>query len=148
MGDEESGFQISFPSEPGHQSQDIPIPEFDEVILQDAYTLIGEDEMRYLFIRSLQPVSLEDQEPQAVLGGALQGMLQTSPSNTLQSSQPVEVSGRPALRFLIEDASANTFFEGIITYKDRALYQAFISYDNAEKNEANTDYFLLSFQIR
>ena len=144
IGDEGAGFMISFPREPEHGSQDIPIPDSTDVILQDSYTLIGDDEMRYLFIRSLQPVSLDGEEPQAVLQSALDGMLQTSPSNALQNFQPVEISGRPALKFSIVNSSNNTFFEGIITYKDKALYQAFVSYDESKKNETNLTAFLES----
>lgn len=149
VGGAPDGFTIAFPAKPQHRSQELSVPDSSEIIVQDAYSLVTpSDDASYFFTRSLQPNEIGMDNPQLVLDTALDAMLETSASNTLENKTSLEINGAPGLRFAIFDGGSNIRYDGLVAYKGRALYQAFVSAPTGREDRKKTGRFLASFSIR
>jgi len=140
-------FQARFPKEPEYASQDLPIPDSDQVMRQEIY-VGGDDDMSYFVSATLYPAEISGDE-EANLRQALDGMAKSIPEGEIiSSSYTVPVSGANYLEYKIHSNANNLSFKGRLFLSARSLYQVYVSFPEAAYSEDKYTFFANSFEVK
>lgn len=140
-------FQARFPKEPEYAAQDLPIPNSGNKLKQEIYAG-GDDEISYFVSATLYPAEIPGNEEKN-LRQALDGMARAVPGGEIVSSgYHAPFSGANYLEYKIHSVQNNTSYKGRMVLSAKALYQAYISYQELAYNDDAYTYFANSFLIK
>ncbi|MBI4836585.1 MAG: hypothetical protein HY817_04980 [Candidatus Abawacabacteria bacterium] len=142
----DNSFTARFPQIAETRNNDLRVSG-GQTLGQKVYSAKDNKDNAYLIVSTEYPEVLPVESAEELLRLALDGMVQSDPSNKLIHSKFAKLHGQPSLEFVIEDGQKLNN-KGHITMKDKIMYQIFEVYETKDFDEMAHNYFITSFQTR
>lgn len=140
-------FQARFPGDPEYASQELPIPDSDQIMKQEIF-VSGDDTMSYFISATLYPAEVTGDEEEN-LRTALEGVAGAIPEGEVVTAEfKVPFLGGNYLEYKIHSLENNTSYQGRMFLSTNSLYQVYVSYPEIGYNDDKYTYFAKSFEIK
>jgi hypothetical protein len=137
--------RIAFPSPPQVIEQSLPLADSADRLNYDVYLAPFEDKGVFLLLIATYPLPVMGGHEVAGLEGLLRGIIGHHPDNQLIFADLVQLSGHPAVNFLVQ--SGTNYFRGHALMVGNKLYLIAMEGKNGELNEGVFNQFLKSFEL-
>lgn len=136
---------ISFPTAPQMIQQSLPLADGVNRLSYDVYLAPHEDKGVFLLLIATYPMPLSGGHEIAGLEGLLSGILNHNPENQLVYANLTELSGHPAMDFLVEGGTS--YFRGQALMIGNKLYLIAMEGMKGKLDEKTFGQFLKSFKL-
>ena len=140
-------FQVTFPSYPTHETDNIQILDSTITFKYDSYLTETSDGTTYFVSTVTYPFEIDTSSPETNLEGSLNGMVASSEVSEVVFSGFTYFDGYRALDYKIKNTNENIYLQGKIILVDQTLYQLMVSYELVNFNKTNYDKFINSFEL-
>lgn len=140
-------FQVTFPSYPTHETDNIQILDSTITFKYDSYLTETSDGTTYFVSTVTYPFEIDTSSPETNLEGSLNGMVASSEGSEVVFSGFTYFDGYRALDYKIKNTNENIYLQGKIILVDQTLYQLMVSYELVNFNKTNYDKFINSFEL-
>ncbi|MCH9610587.1 MAG: hypothetical protein S4CHLAM81_04290 [Chlamydiales bacterium] len=142
---QKNGFQASFPTQPEHVEQKIPIPRTDLAIYYNTFISEPSEDVVYVISVWNYPAEIDMSNPEGNLQDGFGGMLSALPGSQVVSMQMGEQQGFKSLSFLVKNE--DIYFQGKLILVYNTLYQVFAVYKAKDTLDTNYSRFIESFEL-
>lgn len=140
-------FTAKFPTQPQRQTQDLPVPNSDQILRQEVFSVESDTGISYTLFAIVYPIAMGGDED-GNLQTALQGMVKSLPSGATLTSSRMRTDSfgnNKALEFVI-DGPSSPHMKGQLRLNGNTLYQIMVNYiDAAVFSDDAYAYFISSF---
>ncbi|MCI5053131.1 MAG: hypothetical protein MRY21_08375 [Simkaniaceae bacterium] len=136
---------VSFPSQPQHMQQHMPLPEENTHLKYDVYVAGMDEQVVFMVLIAEYPPSMNSAYAEQSLEAFLNGILTQNPNNRLVFADLTEVQGHKALDFFIR--TQDVYFKGRAVMANNNLYLLAMECEVSHYQESKFTYFINSFQI-